>query len=79
MDGPLETAPTAPGGAARCRSRLVRSLTAGRCHVGGGAIVDGAPSVSEKDTTASPSSIPRGAAPVGYRMTPRCGYATGWR
>jgi len=45
MDGPLETVPTAPGGAGNCCSRLVPSPTAGRCHLGGGAIVDGAPGV----------------------------------
>ena len=45
IDGALETAPTAPGGAGRCRARLFSSLTAGRCHMGGGAIVDGAPGV----------------------------------
>ena len=45
IDGPLEIAPTAPGGAGRCRLRLFPALTAGRCHVGGGAIVDGAPGV----------------------------------
>src|SRR5258708_25144774 len=45
IGGPFETAPTAPGGTGRCRLRLVPSLTAGWCHVGGGASVDGAPGV----------------------------------
>ena len=45
IDGPSETAPTAPGGAARCRLRLVPSPTAGRCYVSSGGNVDGAPGV----------------------------------
>src|SRR5258708_3448052 len=39
-DGPLETAPSAPGGAGGCRLRPSPFLPAGRCHLGGGAIVD---------------------------------------